>query len=104
MSRLTAIAAIALCWIVASFAYEHAPILAQGRSILDLSEPDSLPSEDEAEPFEVELRFKLNAMSDSFCFLQGLAEFHQWRSDRMGPTDGDTLGLQGASLNLGVLR
>ena len=32
-----------------------------------------------------------------------VAEFQQWRSDRMGPVTGDTLGSQGASMNFRAL-
>lgn len=50
-----------------------------------------------------ELRFRPNPTADRYCFLRGLAEFQQWRSDQMGPTGGDTLGLHGVSLNGGFL-
>jgi len=50
-----------------------------------------------------ELRYRTSASNDRYLFLRTVAEFQQWRSDRMGPVTGDTLGLQGASMNFGAL-
>jgi hypothetical protein len=50
-----------------------------------------------------ELRYRIGATDDRYLFLRTVAEFQQWRSDRMGPIAGDTLGLQGASMNFGML-
>ena len=53
--------------------------------------------------FGPEVRRRIGRAADHFWFVRTLAEFQQWRSDRMGPLAGDTLGLQGASVNFGVL-
>lgn len=50
-----------------------------------------------------ELRYRVGATSDRYIFLRTVAEFQQWRSDGMGPIAGDTLALQGATMNLGIL-
>lgn len=54
--------------------------------------------------FGPEFRLKLGRRANRTLFLQTLAEFQQWQSDRMGPiAAGDTLGLQGVTMNLGTL-
>jgi hypothetical protein len=50
-----------------------------------------------------ELRYRTGSTDDRYLFLRTVAEFQQWRSDRMGPVAGDTLGLQGASMDFGIL-
>lgn len=50
-----------------------------------------------------EIRYRIGRTDGRFLFLKTVAEFQQWRSDGMGPIAGDTLALQGASMNLGFL-
>lgn len=50
-----------------------------------------------------EIRYRIGRKDGRYLFLKTVAEFQQWRSDGMGPIAGDTLALQGASMNLGVL-
>jgi hypothetical protein len=49
-----------------------------------------------------EFRRQIGRSGTHYWFVRTLAEFQQWRSDRMGPMAGDTLALQGATLNFGV--
>lgn len=53
--------------------------------------------------FGPEIRLRVGRGTDRQLFLQTLAEFQQWRSDEMGLFAGDTLGMQGVSLNGGML-
>jgi hypothetical protein len=49
-----------------------------------------------------EIRYRFGRSANHYWYLRTLAEFQQWRSDEMGPMGGDTLGLQGATVSLGV--
>jgi hypothetical protein len=53
--------------------------------------------------FGPEVRFRVGRGNERQLFLQTLAEFQQWRSDEMGLFGGDTLGMQGVTLNGGML-
>jgi hypothetical protein len=48
-----------------------------------------------------ELRRQFGRSARHYLFARAIAEFQQWRSDRMGPMAGDTLALQGASISAG---
>ena len=49
-----------------------------------------------------EFRYRIGPTADRHLFLRTVAEFQQWRSDGIGPLGGDTLGLNGVSLDGGI--
>lgn len=49
-----------------------------------------------------EFRRQFGRSANHYWFVRALAEYQQWRSDRMGPMAGDTLALQGATVSFGA--
>jgi hypothetical protein len=49
-----------------------------------------------------EFRHRFGRSANRHFLVRAVAEFQQWRSDRMGPMAGDTLALQGATISVGM--